>query len=98
MNTNIIRAVLVDDEESALNALSKLLKDFVTTPIKVFGKAKTLEEGVRVIKENKPDVVFLDIDLPDKNGMEIYKYFEKPYFKIIFVTAYNQYAIDALKN
>ncbi len=94
----MLRAVLIDDEENALTALSELLSEFVTIPVKVSGTAKNLDDGIKIINSTKPDVVFLDIDMPEKNGMEIFKYFEKPYFKVIFVTAYSQYAISALKN
>ena len=94
----MLTAVLIDDEDNALNVLSQLLKDFVNIPVKVLGKAKNLKDGIKLINSTKPEVVFLDIGLPEISGIEIYKYFEKPEFKIIFVTAYNQYAITALKN
>ena len=94
----MIRAVLIDDEDAALEVLSKLLKDFVTIPVKILGKAKNLEDGIKIINSTKPDLVFLDIDMPGKSGVAIYDYFNKPEFKVIFVTAYNQYAIEALKN
>jgi len=93
----MLTAVLIDDEDNALNVLSQLLRDFVNIPVKVLGTAKNLREGIKIINSTKPDVVFLDIDLPEMSGMEIYTYFERPDFKIIFVTAYNQYAIKALK-
>lgn len=94
----MIRAVLIDDEDAALEVLSKLLKDFVTIPVKILGKAKNLEDGIKIINSTKPDLVFLDIDMPGKSGVAIYDYFNKPEFKVIFVTAYNQFAIEALKN
>jgi len=94
----MLRAVLIDDEENSLIVLSKLLKDFVTIPVKVLGTAKNLVDGIELINSVKPDVIFLDIDMPGKSGMEIFNYFPKPDFRIIFVTAYNQYAITALKN
>ena len=74
------------------------MKNFSITPVKVVGTAKSLEEGIKVIKATKPDVVFLDIDMPSESGLDIYKHIKKPEFKIIFVTAYQQYAISALKN
>ena len=94
----MLTAVLIDDEDDALSVLSRLLKDFVIIPVKVTGTAKNLDDGIKIINSTKPDIVFLDIDMPNKSGMEIYKYFEKPDFKIIFVTAYNKYAIEAVKN
>ena len=94
----MLSCVIVDDEQDAIVLLSKLLKDFTTIPIKIVGTASNLDDGINCIKETKPDLVFLDIDMPQKNGMDIYKHFENPPFRIIFVTAYNQFAIEALKN
>jgi len=94
----MITAVLIDDEFYSIDVLTQLLKNFTTTPVKVLGTANNLDEGIKVINSTKPDIVFLDIDMPNKSGMDIFKYFKKPEFKIIFVTAYKQYAIEALKN
>ncbi len=94
----MITAVLIDDEFYAIDVLTQLLKNFTNTPVKVLGTANNLEEGIKIIHSTKPDIVFLDIDMPNQSGMEIFKVFKKPEFKIIFVTAYNQYAIEALKN
>ena len=94
----MISAVLIDDEFYAIDVLTQLLKNFTNTPVKVLGTANNLEEGIKIINSTKPDIVFLDIDMPNGSGMDIFKFFKKPEFKIIFVTAYNQYAIEALKN
>lgn len=93
----MLTAVLIDDEIDAINVLSQLLKDFTTVPVKIVGTASNLDEGIKIIKANRPDIVFLDIDMPEKSGLDIYKHFEEPQFKIIFVTAYSEYAISALK-
>lgn len=93
----MLTAVIVDDEQNAINVLSQLLKDFTNTPVKIVGSAHNLDEGVAQIKATKPDIVFLDIDMPNKSGLEIYDYFDYPQFRVIFVTAYSQYAIEALK-
>jgi len=93
----MLTSVLIDDEPDAISVLSQLLKEYSTTPIKICGTANNLDDGISIFKSSKPDIVFLDIDMPGKSGMDIYKYFENPKFKVIFVTAYNQYAIEALK-
>lgn len=93
----MLTAVIVDDEQNGITVLTQLLKDFTNTPVKVVGIANNLINGVEVIKATKPDIVFMDIDMPGQNGLEVYKYFEKPSFKVIFVTAYSQYAIEAIK-
>ena len=94
----MLTAVIIDDEKDAIGVLSQLLKDFTNTPVKIVGTANNLDDGIKIINSTKPDIVFLDIDMPERSGMDIYKSFENPSFKIIFVTAYNQYAIEALKN
>ncbi len=93
----MLTVILIDDEQDSIIVLSQLLKDFTNTPVKIVGSAYNLIDGIEIIKATNPDVVFLDIDMPGKSGMDIYKYFESPAFKIIFVTAYNQFAIEALK-
>lgn len=93
----MIRALIIDDESDAVSALQKLLRDFVTNPVTLIGSASNLDEGMKIIDKELPDLVFLDINLSGKNGLEIYNYYRNPAFKIIFVTAYEKYAIDALK-
>jgi len=93
----MLHIVIIDDEEDAIEVLSKLLSNFTSIDLKISGTAKNLVEGITIINEVNPDIVFLDIDMPGKNGMSIYEYFKNPEFKIIFVTAYQQYAIEALK-
>lgn len=94
----MLTAVLIDDEQDSLEALTKLLMDFSKIPVKVSGTATNLHDGIKLIKSTFPDVVFLDINMPNESGMEIYKYFDKPIFKVVFITAYSQYAIEAVKN
>ncbi|HUW06056.1 MAG TPA: response regulator [Williamwhitmania sp.] len=94
----MLTAVIIDDEQNAISVLSQLLKDFTNTPVKVLGSAHNLDEGIKLINSTKPELVFLDIDMPNKSGLEIYDYFKEPQFRVIFVTAHSQYAIEALKN
>jgi len=93
----MITTVLIDDEKDANSVLSNLLNNFTNTAVKILGTANNLDDGIRIISETKPDVVFLDIQMPGKNGLEIFNHFPNPQFKVIIVTAYNQYAIEAIK-
>jgi len=93
----MLRIVIIDDEEDAIEVLSKLLDNFTSVKLKIVGTASNLMNGVEIINETNPDLVFLDIDMPGQNGMAIYDYFKEPIFKVVFVTAYQQYAIDAIK-
>ena len=93
----MLSAVIIDDEESAIFLLVDLLSNHSSIDIKIAGTASNLKDGVELIKKTQPDIVFLDISMPGRNGLEIYTEFESPQFKIIFCTAYQQYAIDVLK-
>ena len=63
----MITAVLIDDEFYAIDVLTQLLKNFTNTPVKVLGTANNLEEGIKIIHSTKPDIVFLDIDMPNQS-------------------------------
>ncbi|ALO16498.1 Transcriptional regulatory protein YehT [Salinivirga cyanobacteriivorans] len=91
-----ITAIIVDDEESARNVLSKLLMQFFPH-ISIVGNCSNVEAAVELIKKNQPKVVFLDIEMPNYTGYEIVKFFDEINFEIIFVTAYNKYAIKAFE-
>ena len=93
----MLSTVIIDDDEIAIFVLVNLLNKLASFDIKIAGTATNLEDGVELIKRTQPDIIFLDINMPGKNGMEIFNEFQPPRFKIIFCTAYQQYAIDALK-
>lgn len=93
----MLTAILIDDERDSIEVLTELLNEYASIPVKVIGKALNLEDGVKLIHSCSPDVVFLDINMPKANGLEIYKFFSNPQFRVIFITAYSQYAIQALK-
>lgn len=90
------KTIIVDDEESARNILSSLLA--VHGPqFNIVAQSEDLEDAVAQIKEHQPDIVFLDIEMPDYAGYEITSFIEKPDFEIIFVTAYDHYAVKAFE-
>jgi two-component system LytT family response regulator len=93
----MIRTIIIDDEPDGIGSLAELLKNFTSVNVKIVGTATNLPDGVKLIHSLNPDLVFLDINMPKESGMNIYKYFPNPKFNIIFVTAYSQYAIEALK-
>ena len=94
MKKLILSAVIIDDEVAAIEVLADMLKAF--SSVKIVATASNLNEGVEHIKRTQPDIVFLDINMPQRNGLDIYKEFNTPSFKVIFCTAYNEYAINAL--
>lgn len=93
---NKIKAILVDDEESARDVLQNLLLRFCPE-VELLAKCENILEAVEVIKREKPDLVFLDIEMPNYAGYELINFFEKVDFEIIFITAYDQYAVRAFE-
>ncbi len=91
-----MNAIIVDDEMKVRNAIKALLTDQFPD-INIVSSAGSVEEGYRVIIKNKPDLLFLDIELPDGNGFELLKKIPRIDFKVIFVTGHQEYAIDAIK-
>ena len=89
-------AIIVDDEKSAREILSGLVLRYCPQ-IRIIEKCKGLVEAVESIKINKPALVFLDIEMPNYAGHEIVSFFDEIDFEIIFVTAYDQYAIKAFE-
>ncbi|WP_319760437.1 LytTR family DNA-binding domain-containing protein [Maridesulfovibrio sp.] len=92
-----IRCILVDDETPALDELSFLLSDY--NDIDIVGTATSATKGIELITEKQPDLVFLDIQMPGKNGFhvlhEIMQLPEPPL--VIFATAYDEYALQAFE-
>ena len=91
-----IKAIIIDDEERARNTLSSLLLNYCPE-INILATCSNVPDGVIAINIHKPDVVFLDIEMPDYNGFELLGFFREIDFDIIFVTAYSEYAIKAFE-
>ena len=92
----MIRAVLVDDEEPARDRLQALLRELGT--VRVVGVAEDAEEALEKITEARPNLVFLDIQMPGRSGLELVASLPPPRPRIIFCTAFDQYAIDAFEH
>jgi len=92
----MIKALVIDDEPKNVQILSKMLRDYCPN-VMVAGEAEKHEDAIRQIKETAPDLVFLDIEMPDGNAFDLLNHLMPVEFEIIFVTAYNQYAIKAFK-
>jgi len=91
-----MKAVLIDDEVHCIGALEILLQRHCPE-IEIVGKANNGEEGILVINQHKPEVVFLDIEMPRINGFEMLSHLKDIDFKIIFTTAYDTFAIKAFR-
>lgn len=92
-----MRVILIDDEPLALEHMEKLLK--AVDGVKVVGKYCNPLEGLKVIKQERPDVVFLDIEMPTMSGIELAENIQSvdSDIHIVFVTAYDEYAVKAFE-
>lgn len=91
-----IRTILVDDEINS-NVIMKHLLEKNAPDIEIVGVANNVKSAVEIIDEKKPDLIFLDISMPDGDGFEVIEKTEYKDFQVIFVTAYDQYAIKAFE-
>ncbi len=92
----MIRAVIVDDEKNNIENIILLLKRN-NLPVLVVGIATNVDDGIAAIVELKPDLLFLDIQMPEKDGFDLLKALPHFQFEVIFVTAFDQYGIQAVK-
>jgi two-component system LytT family response regulator len=88
------KTVIIDDERLARKEMHRLLAEF--DEIDVVGEAENLSEAVELITNEKPKIVFLDVQLSNENGFDLLEKI-KPNFKLIFVTAFDDYAIRAFE-
>lgn len=90
--------LIIDDEPKARSLLITILQDGCDT-VSSIQEASDLEKGVELIRKNKPELVFLDIEMPHQQGIEIFNYFGENEidFEIVFTTAYSQYALQAFE-
>ncbi len=88
-------AVIIEDELNAKLLLKRYSEKYCE--IEVIGEAECVNDGVQLILEKKPDMIFLDISLPGQNGFELIRLLQPVSFEVIFVTAFDQYAIQAIK-
>ena len=92
----MIRTIIVEDEHQSAEVLALMLKKF-SSIIEVVDICNTPVKGIESIQKNAPNLIFLDIEMPKMNGFEMLKKIKPFDFNIIFTTAYNAYAINAIK-
>ena len=92
----MIKTVLVDDEPQSLEGLHSLLNLFVPK-VEIVATAQNFESANEVIRNNNPELVFMDIELGDGNSIDLLSRFTNRDFAVVFVTAYDHYAVDALR-
>lgn len=92
-----LKAVIVEDEANSREILRNYLSKYCEN-ITLLGEGATIEEGLQQIKKHNPDLVFLDVEMPFGNAFDLLDQIPERTFETIFVTAYNQYAMDALNH
>jgi two-component system, LytTR family, response regulator len=92
----MIKAILIDDETHCLDTLSILLKEYCRD-VQVMEQCGSAANGIKAIRKSKPDLVFLDIEMPGMNGFDLLEQFTEIPFAVIFTTSYDQYAIKAIR-
>jgi two-component system LytT family response regulator len=92
----MIRALIVDDEKPSRELMCNYLKEFCDD-VEIAGTASSVRTAFRAIQKYSPDVVFLDIEMPDGKGFDLLAMFENIEFKVVFTTAYSEYAIKAFR-
>ncbi|MCK5838953.1 MAG: response regulator transcription factor [Bacteroidales bacterium] len=92
----MLKAVIIDDEHDAVNFISSLIKEYCPE-IEVAGTGHSAIEGIKIIRDTNPDILFLDVEMPHGSGFDLLENFPKKTFDVIFITAFNHYAINAIK-
>jgi two-component system LytT family response regulator len=93
---NRLITVIIDDEQDAVDFISSIISEYCPG-LEVKGKANNVKSGIEVIKDIKPDLVFLDVEMPNGTGFDLLTNFPEKTFDVIFITAFNHYAIKAIK-
>jgi two-component system, LytTR family, response regulator len=92
----MIRCIIIDDEKPAREVLKNYLTEYCSD-IEIVALADSLNTGLKAISQYQPDLVFLDIEMPNGNGFDLLRKLTKITFRIIFVTAYSEFAVKAFR-
>jgi len=90
------RTVVIDDEQNAVDFIISIIGEYCPD-LEVTGKAHNIAEGIRIIENTKPELVLLDVEMPNGSGFDLLSHFPEKDFDVIFITAFNHYAIKAIK-
>lgn len=93
----MLRAVIIDDEEAGIVTLKALIEKYAKESIRLVATAMEPEKGIAIINDYKPDVVFLDINMPELSGFDVLEEVEAKNFRLVFTTAHKEHMLEALK-
>lgn len=91
-----LKTIIIDDEPNAVDFIISIISEYCPE-LEVVGKAYDVPEGIKIISEKKPDLVFLDVEMPNGTGFDLLSYFPEKDYDVVFITAFNHYAIKAIK-
>ena len=92
----MIKAMIVDDEQSSIDLLQWLAEQYCPD-ISLIRTARSVQEAIPLISTFKPDILFLDIQMPHQSGFDLLTTIDQWDFEVIFTTAYNEFAIQAIR-
>lgn len=92
-----MNCIIVDDDNNCIKALNGILSEFVPSA-SIIGTANTIGEAVKLIHAHTVDVVFLDVEIQDEVGFDLFKFIPSPKFEVIFTTAHEKYMMRAIKS
>lgn len=93
----LLRAVIVDDEKKGIDTLKIIVEKHIEN-LKVVASSTKATDGIEIIENYKPEIVFLDVNMPELNGFELLEKLSWKKFNLVFTTAHQEYALKALKN
>lgn len=96
MKDKRMKTIIVDDEKPSREALSTYIRDYCPD-VEIIAECDSVKTAHRAILEYQPQLVFLDIEMPNGSGFDLLQLFKTPSFKVIFVTAFSEYAIRAFR-
>jgi two-component system LytT family response regulator len=94
---NMLRAIIIDDEQKGIDALKMLIEQY-TEDVRVVASATMASKAFELIENYAPEILFLDIHMPEMNGFELLEKLNRRNFNLVFTTAHEEYALKALKN
>lgn len=96
MSNKTYTCIIVDDNPQCISGLRNLIEKYFLE-IKILAEADSVASGVNLIKKYDPDILFLDVEMPNENGTALFDYISEPRFKTIFTTAFEDYAAKAFR-
>jgi two-component system, LytTR family, response regulator len=93
-----IKSIIVDDEPNVRQTFQSLIDQFYSEDIEILASLANVKDAVRAINSLKPELVFLDIEMPKENGLQLFEYFGDNYdFEVVFTTDNQQYTLQTFK-